>query len=46
MSEKEKIVLAYCKKHIEYMWAAVIAGMILNVDFRESKKVLEEMKDV
>lgn len=44
MSKQDKEILSYCAKHIDHMWAAVIAGIILGCDFRDSKSMLIELK--
>jgi len=37
-------VLAYCQKHIDQMWAATVAGMLLNCDFRDADEMLKNFK--
>lgn len=42
MTEKEKEILSYVTPYIEYMWAARIAGIILECDFRDVKTELDK----
>ena len=42
MTRKEKEILEYCKGHTHEMWAAVIVGIILECDFRDSPIKLKE----
>lgn len=34
-------ILEYCRPHLDQMWAAKIASIILDCDFRETKTVIE-----
>jgi hypothetical protein len=35
-------VLAYCRPHLEYMWASSIVAILLGCDFRDAKNELEK----
>jgi hypothetical protein len=35
---KTKAVIEYCYKHLDQMWAAKVAGILLGCDFRDAKK--------
>ena len=37
-------VLKYCKPHTEQMWAASVAGIILECDFRDAGTKIKEIK--
>ena len=41
-TDNEIKILKYCKDNTEYMWAAMIVGLLLECDFKESTKRLEE----
>jgi len=42
---REIIALNYCEPHLEQMWAARIAGILLGCDFRDTKQKLAEVRD-
>jgi hypothetical protein len=41
----EREVLHYCYKHIDHMWAACVAGIILECEFRDAKLILKALYD-
>lgn len=43
--EKLSEILEYCSGRAEQMWAATIAGIILECDFRDVKQRIKEYKD-
>ena len=42
---KTKAVIEYCQGHLDQMWAAKVAGLLLGCDFRDAKDHLEEFFD-
>jgi len=36
--EKMEKIFQYCAPHVEQMWAAVIVGIIMDVDFKDTMK--------
>lgn len=39
---KKMEILLYIKPYLDHMWAATIAGILLDCDFRDSKQTLEK----
>jgi hypothetical protein len=44
--EHERDILKYCEKNLDYMWAATIAGIILECDFRDAKVAYDKYKSL
>lgn len=39
-------VLAYCKPHLNNMWAAQVVGILLGCDFKDSRQYLAEYEEL
>ena len=44
-SQKELEILNFCKPHLDIFWAAKIAGIILNCDFRDTVIKIKELEE-
>ncbi len=40
--EHERLILKYCRPNLDFMWASVVAGIILECDFRDAAWKLKE----
>ena len=47
MTNKEIEILKYCQPHVDKMWAAVISGIILDMEFRNvTKSIIQDKINV